>query len=134
MFFFQVPYLPELLAKKTGKLAMRGSSRKRAFSEDDLERYQEAWDRPGAMTTMINWYRAPARYGISGSTKDPTVRVPTLMIWGEDDSFLDERMADRSIELCREGELVKLPGITHWVQHEAAEKVSQLLIGHFVGS
>lgn len=130
MFFFQLPYLPELLVRKTGKLGLRASSRPGTFGEDDLELYQEAWNRPGAMTAMINWYRAAARQGGFGIA-DPTVAVPTLMIWGEEDAFLDKRMAESSIGLCPRGELVKLPGVTHWVQHEAAEKVNRLLISHF---
>lgn len=129
--FFQIPYLPELAFRKTGRRALRESSRPGTFDDTDLERYQEAWDRPGAMTAMINWYRAAARRGGYRSTTDPKIQVPTLMIWGEEDAFLDRRMAEPSIRRCEEGRLVKLPGITHWVQHEAAEKVNRLLIEHF---
>lgn len=131
MLFFQVPYLPELVVRKVGKLALDRTSQPGTFCEDDLERYQRAWDQPGAMKAMINWYRAAARQGGFGSIADPTVTVPTLIIWGEEDAFLDKRMADHSIELCQQGELVKLPGITHWVPHEAPERVNRLLIEHF---
>ncbi|MGF1471073.1 MAG: alpha/beta fold hydrolase [Rubrobacteraceae bacterium] len=131
MFFFQVPYLPELALRKTGRRALRDTSKPGVFGEEDLEKYQKAWDRPGAMTAMINWYRAAARRGGGRSVEDPTVRVPTLMIWGEEDAFLDRRMAEPSIEFCEEGRLVKLPGISHWVQHEAAGRVNRLLVEHF---
>lgn len=131
MLFFQAPYLPELFVRKVGKLIARRGSRPGAFSEEDLERYQEAWDRRGAMTAMIDWYRAAARRGGYRSVSDPTVRVPTLMIWGEDDPVLDRRMAEPSVGLAEEGRLVRLPGITHWVQNEAPERVNRLLIEHF---
>lgn len=131
MLFFQVPYLPELVVRKMGRLALDRTAQPGTFCEDDLKRYQRAWDQPGAMKAMINWYRAAARQGGFGSIADPTVTVPTLIIWGEEDAFLDKRMADHSIELCQQGELVKLPGITHWVQHEAPERVHRLLIEHF---
>lgn len=131
MLFFQAPYLPELLVRRVGSFVLRKSSRPGAFDEEDLKRYQEAWDRPGAMTAMINWYRAAGRQGGYRSIAEPTVRVRTLMIWGEEDPVLDRRMAGASIELCEEGRLVSLPGVTHWVQNEAAEQVNRLLIEHF---
>lgn len=131
VFFFQVPYLPEVVVRKTGGLALRASSKPGTFSDTDLERYQEAWGQPGAMTAMINWYRAAARQRDFRSLAAPTVTVPTLMIWGEEDAFLDKRMANQSIELCKNGQLVKLPSVTHWLQHESAGEVSRLLIEHF---
>lgn len=131
MFFFQLPYLPELLVRKTGKLTLRRTSLPGTFGAADLERYRGAWEKPGAMEAMIHWYRAAARGNGFRSSIDPTVDVPTLVIWGEQDAFLDRRMAESSLALCREGELVRLPGITHWVQHEAAEQANRLLIRHF---
>ena len=132
MLFFQAPYLPEFVITKMGRRALRDSSAPGTFDAADLEKYQEAWDRPGAMTATINWYRAMARPGVQLSIADPKVRVPTLMVWGEfEDAFLDRRMAEPSFELCEQGHLVKLPDITHWVQHEAAEQVNRLMIEHF---
>ncbi len=131
MFFFQVPYLPEVVVRKTGGLALRASSEPDTFSDADLKRYQETWDQPDAMTGMINWYRAAARQRDFRSRTAPAVTVPTLMIWGEEDAFLDKRMADQSIKLCKHGQLVKLPGATHWVQHESAGEVNRLLTEHF---
>lgn len=140
MLFFQMPYLPELFVRKAGRFIMSEGGRSKTFSESELDRYEEVWNQPGMMTAAINWYRAEGRRaarrltagrrGGSRIAADPTVRVPTLVVWGEDDPVLDHRMADRSVELCEEGRLVKLPGVTHWVQHEAADRVNQLLIGH----
>ncbi|NOX62250.1 MAG: alpha/beta hydrolase, partial [Chloroflexi bacterium] len=57
--------------------------------------------------------------------------IPTQIVWGEEDAFLDKRMASLSLEYCRNGRLTMLPGVTHWVQHEAANQVNALLIEHF---
>ena len=131
MLFFQLPHFPELLLEKAGPSTLLNSSEPGVFDKADLERYQQAWNRPGALKAMVNWYRAAARQGGYRQVPAPTVYVPTLMIWGEDDAVLDKRMADASVELCEDGRLVKLPGITHWVQHEAAGEVNRLLIDHF---
>ena len=64
MFFFQIPKLPEYLIARDdfsfAKRSLRADS-KDAFSDEDLERYVEAWSQPGALTGMINYYRAALR-------------------------------------------------------------------------
>ena len=77
---------------------------------------------------MISWYRAAARRLSQLSPDDPTVRPPTLIVWGADDAFLDARLAERSAAYCADARLHVLPGVSHWVQHEAAETVNRLLL------
>jgi epoxide hydrolase 4 len=128
--FFQIPGLIEALVRRgRGKLlfdSMRRSSQPGTFGGDDFERYQAAWMQPGALTAMVNWYRAifqqPPRATFKGR-----IRPPTLVIWGQHDAFLDWRMAQPSVDLCRAGRLVMIEDATHWVQHEKAEQVNALL-------
>jgi epoxide hydrolase 4 len=131
MFFFQVPFVPERMmmredgrefAKSMARTGLPGS-----FTDDDLERYMEAWRQPGAPTGMINWYRAmlQARPHVP---KDTRVRVPTHVIWGSRDYFLREEMAMESVEMCDQGRLDIVPEATHWVQHDKPERVNELLL------
>ena len=64
MFFFQIPRLPEyMFSREDFSFAKRSlrSDAKDAFTDEDLERYVEAWSQPGALTGMINYYRAALR-------------------------------------------------------------------------
>ncbi len=65
-FFFQVPRLPELFFSawnfRAGVQSMVRTSRPGTFSPEDLSSYRSAWRQPGAVTAMINWYRALFRY------------------------------------------------------------------------
>ena len=64
MFFFQIPRLPEyLLARDNFSFAKRSlrADSPGAFSDADLERYAQAWAQPGALTGMVNYYRAALR-------------------------------------------------------------------------
>ena len=131
MLFFQLPRAPEWMLRHLGKRSLLSSSRPGAFSDEDLARYQDAWKQPGAATGMINWYRAARRQLTRAGVTDPYIDAPVHIIWGEEDAFLDKRMASLSLEYCRNGQLTMLPGITHWVQHEAAPQVNDLLIRHF---
>ena len=130
--FFQVPALPEVALRRLGALSLRASSAPGTFSDADLARYQAAWDRPGRARGMISWYRALARRLAGLALDDPTVRPPTLIVWGADDAFLDVRLAERSAAYCADVRLHVLPGVSHWVQHQAAETVNDVLLA-FLG-
>jgi epoxide hydrolase 4 len=129
-FFFQLPWLPEMGMRadcwRRAVRALRGSGKSNTFTDEEVERYKEAWSQPGAMTAMINWYRA-VRY----QTKLPEemqIKIPTLMMWGMKDVALTHRMARPSIDHCDDGKLIFFPEATHWVQHDAAEEVNHYLI------
>ncbi len=87
---FQIPWLPEALFSAfnfgMGARALLRSSREGTFTAEDLNQYRAAWSQHGALTGMINWYRALFRTRVK--FPDKTVRVPTRILWGERDAFL----------------------------------------------
>ena len=133
IFFFQIPRLPEAFLSafnfRNAARALTRSSRPGTFSAEDLAQYRAAWSQPGALTAMINWYRAAIRNRIP--FRDRTVRVPTRILWGERDRFLMAEMAHESLRYCANGELFTLAEASHWLQHEEPEKVSQRLVEFF---
>jgi pimeloyl-ACP methyl ester carboxylesterase len=133
MFFFQLPWLPEaLLFAFNYRLAARSllrSSRPGTFSPEDLVQYRAAWSQPGALTAMINWYRALFRFRTKFA--DRTVHVPTRILWGERDAFLLREMAQASLRYCDNAELFTFANASHWLQHEEPARVSQHLIDFF---
>lgn len=134
IFFFQIPLLPEAFLSalnfRAATRALHGSSCPGTFSTEDLEQYRAAWSQPGALTAMINWYRAAIRHRIP--FRDRTVRVPTRILWGERDRFLMTEMAHESLRYCANGELFTFAEASHWLQHEEPEKVSRHLVEFFV--
>jgi pimeloyl-ACP methyl ester carboxylesterase len=129
--FFQLPGLPEWLLRAGNWRALAETMRRSAcpgsFTTADLRRYRAAWARPGAITAMLNWYRAALRRP-PHRPADPRVYVPVLMIWGARDQALGREMAPESIALCDDGRLHVLEDATHWVQHDAADRVNALLL------
>ena len=132
MFAFQVPMLPETIATANNcRVLSRGltnSSRPGTFSATDLQRYREAWTQPGAVTSMINWYRAMGRYRPRPPREQ--VSVPTLVMWGQQDEFLEPAMAEESLTYCDDGRVVTYPSATHWVLHERPEETAEELLAH----
>jgi pimeloyl-ACP methyl ester carboxylesterase len=135
IFFFQLPYLPEAFFSAfhflVGARSLLRSSRPGTFSAEDLNQYRTAWSQPGALTAMINWYRALFR--TRAKFPDKTVRIPTRILWGERDAFLLAEMAHESLRYCKDAELFTFAGATHWLQHEEPARVSELLIDFFRG-
>jgi len=133
MFFFQLPWLPEGVFSafnfRIGARALLRSSRPGTFSAEDLAQYRAAWSQPGALTGIINWYRALFR--TRTKFPDKTVRVPTRILWGERDAFLLAEMAHESLRYCTSAELFTFANATHWLQHEEPARVSELLIDFF---
>lgn len=130
-FFFQLPWLPEtILRVDNWSVLLQGmckSARSNAFTGKDMETYKEVWSQPGAMTSMLNWYRAAFWYP-PHFPDDLRVHVRTLMLWGVNDIALSRRMARPSLDYCNDGNLIFFPDATHWVQHEEAEEVNRHLL------
>jgi pimeloyl-ACP methyl ester carboxylesterase len=129
--FFQLPWLPETILRlgnwRVTALGMRRSAKRNAFTDEDIEKYKEAWSQPSAISAMLNWYRAALRYR-PRVTNDMHVQVPTLILWGVKDFALTYRMARPSLDYCDEGNLIFFPDATHWVQREEAEEVNRRLL------
>ena len=130
MFFFQLPWLPEYLSRLRNWNAviqvLIKSSRPGTFTQTDIDTYRQAWAQPKAFRSMINWYRSMVQKR-SETPANPRITVPTLLIWGAQDQALGREMAQPSIDLCDEGRLVFIEDATHWVQHEEAGRVNQLI-------
>jgi pimeloyl-ACP methyl ester carboxylesterase len=134
MFFFQLPWLPEVISRLANWAvvvrAMVSTSHLGTFSEEDLNLYRQAWSQPRAYTSMLNWYRAVLQKPSRPPT-DARISVPTLLIWGAQDRFLGQELAQPSIDLCDEGRLALVQRATHWVQHEEASLVNERIDSFF---
>lgn len=151
VFFFQLPRLPEAAIRAFDYrviewILRRQPVREGAFSDDDVAVYKAALARPGALTAALNWYRAnligrrgrrrgrnrrregrrPGDDRDRGSHPD-RVEVPTLLVWGERDAYLNPRLADGLEAWVPDLRVVRLPEASHWVQADAPERVSRLL-------
>lgn len=132
IFFFQLPRLPERLMLRDGAAGIKGAFLNMAvdkgrFPKEVLQTYADAALCPGAITAMINYYRALLRHRDSVDLGDGRVEVPTLMIWGEEDTALNIRCTQGTEEWVSDLTLHRLPNVSHWVQQEAPETVNRML-------
>lgn len=132
VFFFQIPWLPERLMAARGAQAIGRAFSALAidqtnFGPEVLQNYRDNALIPGALTAMVNYYRAAAQTtGFSNFRRDKvaTIIVPTLMIWGEEDLALGVELTDGYDGLVQDFTLRRLKGVGHWVQQENPEAVN----------
>lgn len=122
MGLFQLPWLPEQLGKRFAD----------QFPERERARYEEAFAQPGALTAMLNYYRAMTRDTPWGAQRRiRTVDAPTRVIWGERDRYLGSDLAEpHRADVPNLEQVIRLD-TSHWVQHEAPEEVAALLVEFF---
>ncbi len=137
--FFQIPWLPEWTLRRNGAKAIGDAFLgmavdKSRFPEDVLAHYRANALRPGALTAMVNWYRA-ARKGGRAKMAPPQnrVEVPTLVVWGEEDKALEKSLVAGTKRFVPDLTVRYLPGVSHWVQQEAPETVNLMLEAWLTG-
>jgi pimeloyl-ACP methyl ester carboxylesterase len=133
IFFFQIPALPELLMRRND-FALLANALKNStaepgiFTEADINQYKKAWREPRALTSALNYYRANILKRLFSNRPDEKIKVPTLFIYGEQDSFvLPATVRDVGSAVDAPFAEIRIPGAAHWVQQEAAEIVSDSL-------
>jgi pimeloyl-ACP methyl ester carboxylesterase len=101
--------------------------------------YLEAWSPPGALTGMLNWYRAspllvphPGEKIDAGRamTLDPDrlrVRMPHLLVWGMNDQALLPVSRATLGDYCDDLAVREIKDADHWVVHQKTDEVIGLL-------
>lgn len=143
--FFQLPWVPEAAFRANGyamigRIFRNSPCRSGAYTDEDIRRYREAISRPGALTAMINYYRAFGRRTVRGARDgegaggDDMVRRPAMVIWGEQDSALNIHNLDGLEEYVPDLRIERIPDASHWVPADAPEQVNRLMIDFFRGA
>jgi len=125
---FRIPVLPEFLMRRENFKALvdalRESKRPDSWSDDVLNSYRAAWSISGALTGMVNWYRALLRKRLPDQPQ--RIAVPTRIIWGSNDKYAVRDLAERSLHLCDTASVEYLDA-SHWVQHDEPVRVAELI-------
>ena len=99
--------------------------------------YIAEWSQPGALTAMLNWYRAsqivvpppsltiPVPDWVLGAF--PAIRIPTLVVWGMKDKALLPVQLEGLDRLVDDLRTVRVPDAGHFVPWEKPEAVAHAL-------
>jgi epoxide hydrolase 4 len=140
VFFFQLRWLPEFVLRTRDWAllvrVLRTTESAGIFSDSDLQYYKQSWAEKGALTAMLNWYRAMLLYRseLALNPEASRVTVPALLICGKKDRLIEAALVRQSLQYCDHGHAEILETAGHWVQHEDALRVNALLSQFFAQS
>jgi pimeloyl-ACP methyl ester carboxylesterase len=133
--FFQLPWIPEaILSTRNYALLFRSvktTSLPGTFDESDRRYLTAGWSVPGAVTAMLNYYRAAIRR--PANSMQLRVRVPTLILFGKNDPAEEPGLAEASLPLCEDARIVWLDHAKHWIQREEPERVTHEILNFCSG-
>ena len=128
---FQLPKLPELLLRANHYAAIRKvlqqTVKADALTPQDLDAYVAAAAQPGALTSMLNYYRNLFTSRSLLRQEWGVLTVPTLMIWGEEDAALGKPLTEGTDQYVANFQIRYIPNCSHWVQQEQPELVNQYM-------
>ncbi|HVY47089.1 MAG TPA: alpha/beta fold hydrolase [Minicystis sp.] len=128
VFFFQLPFLPELLVRSRFYLerVMRRAA-PAAFPDDVMAAYEAAMRAPGAARAAIAYYRAAARFGVAAPGP---IRAPVRVLWGDRDEALGAELLD-GLDRYASDVSIRHFDASHWLQEERPADVARELISFF---
>lgn len=132
--FFTLPWIPEWFLRRRGGAGIRtvfrqGAARPEALSKQYVDRAIAEMLKPGAIRCGLQYYRTAVCLGRKNvEFMNGRTQTPVQMIWGLDDSALGPMLLDGVDQYASHLRVHKLPGIGHWVMHEAGEDVTRLLL------
>jgi pimeloyl-ACP methyl ester carboxylesterase len=136
MGFFQMPWLPEAVLTAghgyvIGTIFKRMAIDRRHMPDDLVQLYRQQACEPGALTAMLNYYRAALRGG--GAVRQrklgyPRIASPTLVIWGLQDHALVAQSLDGLKDLVDDLTVVKVADAGHFVHEDKTDYVTQELL------
>ena len=130
---FQLPWLPEA-ALSAGHGAIIGLIFKRMarhMPEELIRLYRQQGCETGALTAMLNYYRAALRGG--GGLRQrklgyPNIDVPTLVIWGLQDQALGPGNLDGLSEFVEDPTVVTMADAGHFVHEDEPDRVTNEVV------
>jgi epoxide hydrolase 4 len=123
--------------KMVDEIVGRIGGREAQISDAERAVYHQAWSQPGALRGGLNYYRA-ARMGeqvaaggvpeeYDAKIRSKQVEVPTLVIWGENDTALLPTLTRGLSEWVPRLRVELVPGAGHWVPYERPDVVNRLI-------
>lgn len=108
------------------------------IAPEERQQYIDDWGQPGALTAMLNWYRA-SQMVVPAPDEEvampewiargvPKLHIPVRVIWGLDDKALLPIQLDGIGEVGDDVDVFPLSGVGHFAPWQAPEAVASALL------
>jgi pimeloyl-ACP methyl ester carboxylesterase len=124
--YFALPWLPEAAftaghAYHVERVLRRTASRADVFPPEIMDHYRDNASQRGAMTAMLNYYRAnrDVRRFIGAG-----VEAPTLLLWADRDFAQGNELVPGTAAHVPDLTIRMLSAVSHWAPEEAPDRVN----------
>lgn len=104
------------------------------FSPEQVDGYIESWAQPGAIESMLRYYRnmpqQPPKHSDASTAKTPgkipniVINIPTLVLWGVQDEAFVEEILDGLEDYVPGLTVQRFADASHWLHHEYPDDVN----------
>ena len=119
---FQLPKVPELLFRKLSKVG-RALLKDSGMTDQQLTDFEQDIVQNNRLTPALNWYRA-IPFSSSKYLTQP-VKVPTLFIWGKNDSAIGEKSIKLNKQYVNAPYTEIIMDATHWIPVQNAKELTE---------
>jgi pimeloyl-ACP methyl ester carboxylesterase len=108
--------------------ALKGGTRQGRLTQDDVDEYLRPFRAPGGVERFVRVARSFDGQGLIGlESRLETLEVPALVLWGEEDTFVDVELAERLGDALPWSSVALFPGCGHFLLEDAPERVGPIV-------
>lgn len=132
VYLFQIPGLADRRLAADGAQAVRAAfmsmtTQPARYPRELLDLYAESALEPGAIPAMLAYYRATFRDRGALRSQLPMIEIPTLLLWGEEDTALGKELTYATSDHVRDLTTRYVTNASHWVQQDQPQIVNAML-------
>jgi pimeloyl-ACP methyl ester carboxylesterase len=108
--------------------ALEGGTRHGRLTRDDFDEYLRPFRGPDGVERFIRVARSFDGEGLIGlESRLAALEIPALILWGEEDTFVDVELAERLGDVLPWSSVALFPGCGHFLLEDAPERVGPIL-------
>jgi len=108
--------------------ALEGGTRQGRLRKEDVDEYLRPFRGPDGLERFVRVARSFDGKGLIGlESRLEALEIPALVLWGEEDTFVDVELAERLGDVLPWSSVALFPGCGHFLLEDAPERVGPIL-------
>jgi pimeloyl-ACP methyl ester carboxylesterase len=108
--------------------ALDGGTRQGRLTRDDVDEYLRPFRGRDGLERFVRVARSFDGEGLTGlESRLEALEIPALVLWGEEDTFVDAELAERLGDVLPWSSVALFPGCGHFLLEDAPERVGPIL-------
>ncbi len=108
--------------------ALEGGTRHGRLRREDVDEYLRPFRGPGGVERFVRVAKSFDGEGLIGlESRLEALEIPALVLWGEEDTFVDVALAERLGDVLPWSSVALFPGCGHFLLEDAPERVGPIV-------